>query len=251
MATFVGLDLAWTPHRESGVCVLEGDDRGLRVATIETVVATPREFAERIAGTGDDVVAAIDAPLVVREGRRAEALLARHFGRYGAYGYVANRPFLERMRGLAGPELGSLLAAAGVSLDPTEIGRNASGRFAFEMYPHAAQVVLFGLRRILRYKRGRLDARRSELELYRTCLAQLVDASPIAAPGPLQELLWTPLDGATGRELKQVEDRLDALTCALAAFEAWQHGIAASEVFGSADAGSIAVPGMARDERFA
>lgn len=250
MAIFAGIDLSWTARHETGICILEGDRDSLRVVALEAAVLSPAEVAAQLTRAGDTVVAAIDAPLLVTKERRAEAALARAFGRYGAYAYAARPEFLERVGGDAGPKLASYLGEASFLLDPLVLEREARGRFALEVYPHAQQVVLFGLQRILRYKRGSLATRREALDVYRCCLAQLADAHPFEARGIIDELLWAPLVGMTGAQIKRIEDQLDALTCAISAFEAWTHGIVAEEVFGDAGNGYITVPGVARDERF-
>jgi predicted RNase H-like nuclease len=46
----------------------------------------------------------------------------------------------------------------------------------------------------------------------------------------------------SGRTLKDIEDRLDAAACAVAAFHAWKFGAAGLEVFGDVQNGYIAVP---------
>lgn len=250
MAVFAGIDLSWTARHETGICILEGDHGGLRLAELEAEVLSPEEVAARLTRAGDTVVAAIDAPLVVTTERRAEAALARTFGRYGAYAYAARPEFLERVGGNAGSKLASFLGKADFEINPLALSREARGRFALEVYPHAQQVVLFGLRRILRYKRGRLADRREELDVYRCCLAQLADVLPFESTGAIEQLLWAPLDGMPGTALKRIEDQLDAFTCAISAFEAWTHGVATAEVFGDARNGYITVPGLARDERF-
>ena len=88
---------------------------------------------------------AIDAPLLVLPGRRAERELATVFGRFKACAYSANMPFLQRMNGLAGPNLATLLKASGFALEPSALRRRSHGRFALEVFPHPAHVVLFDL----------------------------------------------------------------------------------------------------------
>ena len=114
MPAFIGLDLAWTPHHATGICVFEGDETGLRFVELSCETATPAAFANFCESFGDDVVVAIDAPLVVTDDRRAEAELARVFGKYRASAYSANLGFLTRMNGLAGPNLAMELGKRGL-----------------------------------------------------------------------------------------------------------------------------------------
>ncbi len=245
MTVFVGLDLAWTQGRPSGICVLEGDASGVTLTRLGTETLRPTEFADLIAGYGPDVVAAIDAPLVVEPGRRAERELARVFGRFHAGAYVANRPFLEKMGGMAGPFLGAELRERGFSLDPGTLSPGSRGRFALEVFPHPAHIVFFGLGHIIRYKKGRVAARRRGLDEYRGHLTALLEATlpgVLGAPA-LVPLLAVSLASLRGRELKAVEDTLDALTCALVAYHCWAPGSEGFEMFGCAECGHIVVPG--------
>lgn len=244
MVAFVGLDLAWTARNASGVCILLGEGERLALFLLRCQVDTAAGFAGLLESLGDDVVAAVDAPLVVADGRRAEAELARVFGRYGAYAYSARPAFLEKMDGLAGPRLGAELHARSWQLDPLRLQPQARGRFAFETYPHAAHVAHFGLRTILQYKKGPLESRRAGLRAYqqhlRTLLRRL--APTLLADPPIAHLLEPARVQCGGREVKAVEDRLDAITCALMAVAAWREGLAAGDVFGRPESGCIAIP---------
>jgi predicted RNase H-like nuclease len=203
-------------------------------------------------GHGGSVVAAVDAPLLRRPGCMAERELARAFGRYHAAAYNANMDFLERKGLLAGPRLGEALLSARFSLDPLALTACAEGRFAFEMYPHAFHVAAFGLERRLGYKKGRIAGRKAELAVYQEQLRAMVGrlAPGLADDERVVDVLASSALTATGRALKALEDRLDALTCALAALIAWRDGISAGDVFGDAESGYIAVPGLLRDPRF-
>ncbi len=244
MTVFAGLDLAWTTHRETGVCVFEGDAMGLRLEWLGAVVATPCEFADWLEGLGNDVVAAIDAPLVVEEGRWAERALGRVFGRYQASAYTASLAFLSPW-GLAGPRLGRQLRGRGFSLDPAGLTEQTAGRFAFEMYPHAAHIAMFGLERILKYKKGHVDTRREALRTYQRLLSAELAAFPaVGIDSRLVAVLDPGVTEARGRALKHLEDQLDALTCALVAYRCWLLGPAGYSVFGCARHGYIVTPGL-------
>jgi predicted RNase H-like nuclease len=45
-----------------------------------------------------------------------------------------------------------------------------------------------------------------------------------------------------GQALKNLEDRLDALTCAYVAYHCWRHGPDGFQVFGCGEHGCIVVP---------
>jgi predicted RNase H-like nuclease len=243
MAVFIGLDLAWTVGRETGVCVLEGDECGLEVRRAECMVGSPEEFADLCVDARPDVVVGVDAPLIVGDGRRAERELNRVFGRYRAGAYAANAAWLAGFGGEAGPRLGELLRKRGFNLDPGAIAPRARGWHALEVYPHAAHVRLFGLEQRMAYKRGPVAARRLALALYQGHLREECERRS-AGLGEVEALAEVLADGAVearGRELKRLEDQLDAVTCALVAHHAWLHGSAGLEVYGDMR-GYIAVP---------
>jgi predicted RNase H-like nuclease len=156
MVVIAGIDLAWSGRKPTGVCLLEVEDLSSRVVDIS--VTPPDTDAEAVlhllAALGPDVVAGIDAPLIVGPNRRAEAELARAYGRFGVFAYAARIDFLDRHRIGEGPRLGALLAASGWDLSPAGIAAEASGRRALEVFPHATAVSLLGAAFALKYKKG-------------------------------------------------------------------------------------------------
>ena len=263
MPTFIGLDLAWTAHREnvpfeSGLCVLEGRSRGdLRCSRIEAARLHVTDLADElagIAGGNTPVVAAIDAPLVVTAERAAESALNRVFGRFHAGAYHASLAWLERKDLRAGPRLADAIKARGFELDPDRLrGGDQVGRVAVEVFPHTIHVRLFDLGGRLAYKKGRVANRRDAMREYQQHLKEWLEAN---APGVLRngsvEEALSPLtiEGRPGSSktepsLKHYEDILDGLTCALGAWLAWRSP-ADWETFGDAANGYIVAP-RARD----
>ncbi len=243
MTVFVGLDLAWTAYRESGICAF--DDRG-HVHVLETRVATAEEFANLACSFGDDVAVAVDAPLVVTPLRAAERAVARAFARFRASPHQANLALLQATHRMAGPALHAALRARGFRCDPAPITPQAPGRHAMEVYPHAAHVRLFDLRERLPYKRkkGRSVAFvRTQLCLYQEHLWLLLAREfPALLEDPaIQALLAPAAVVRRGLDLKRLEDMLDALTCAWVAWHAWRHGASRIEVFGD-EHGHVVVP---------
>ena len=224
----------------------------VRLARLDAAVWPVEPLADYLIGLGSDVIVAVDAPLVRTVQCTAERELARAFGRYKASAYNANVDFLTRKGLLAGPQLGEALRARGFALVPLAISAFADGRHAFEMYPHAAHVVHFKLDERLKYKKGPLPLRREGIHDYQRRLAALLKRDlPAVAASPTVLAAFD--DGGPelgARQLKHLEDTLDALTCAHAAWRAWRDGIAPSEVFGNATNGHIAVPGLRFDARF-
>lgn len=253
MPVFIGLDLAWTPHHESGVCILEGDAGSIRLVSLDWRSDTPRAFAAMCDAAGKDVVVGIDAPLIVHPERRAEADLAAVFGKYKAAAYVATLPFLQRMDGLAGPALAWLLRGLGFTLAPSQLTRQAPGRFALEVFPHPAHVVLFGLPERLAYKKGPLSRRRGVLRQYQQHLGTLlaIEMPSVAASADVRALLSGRALDVPGRQLKRIEDLLDAVTCAYVGYHSWRHGPAGFRAFGCDEHGTIVTPWPFRHPTYA
>jgi predicted RNase H-like nuclease/ppGpp synthetase/RelA/SpoT-type nucleotidyltranferase len=240
----VGVDLAWGQRNPTGVAVLDADGRLVHVSqqqTDEQVLAAIGPYVE------GPCVVAFDAPLVVTNptgNRPAEARLNADFAKYDAGAHPSNTGKKEFRDGT---RAGRLAETLGLSLDPW-----SGDRRALEVYPHAANVALFRLGRILRYKNrtGRtLDLLRSELLRLTAYLEGLATASPSMDVTGNDE--WKALVAAAetaGRksELRFVEDQVDAVVCAYVAL------LAASRperltTYGDLETGMIVTPTLPPD----
>ncbi len=186
---------------------------------------------------------AVDAPTLIPNAtgmRLPDKLAHKHFGRYHAGCYPANlgRPFAQRT-----VDFGLSLEAQGFAHAPV-ITPQTLGRFQIEVFPHPAIVHLFGLTRILKYKKGTLAERRLELMKLRQ---HILDTLPTLEPAlnfssvPLCAS-FLPEIAATGAALKAVEDQLDSLICAYVAAHWWYWGSDRNWVLGDATTGYIVVP---------
>ena len=230
MTTFVGLDLAWTSHRETGICWFEGNEPDtLRCVRLEAAVCRVEDLATEVAAVPGPLVIAVDAPLIVTRRRWVEREIGRRFGRHKASAHSANLDLLRRTGRTAGMDLGEVLKQWGVVLDPAGLLRGKrNGRNAVEVYPHTIHVRLFGLDERLPYKqrKGRTVAyRRSVICRYQSYLESELQSE---APGVLRDrdlkrtLSHETAMAARGNALKRLEDELDAVTCALAAYLIWR-----------------------------
>jgi pyridoxamine 5'-phosphate oxidase len=178
----------------------------------------------------------IDAPIVIPNAagmRIADRLAHSFYGKYHAGAYPASRArtFWKRTT-----RLSSSLAKLGFG-HGDEWAPKRSGRFQIEVHPHAAAVQLFLLDRIVKYKKGRLEERASELKRLRGLLLERLPALvPRLAITELPEI------PASGRELKAVEDQLDAVLAAYIAAHWWYWGRERNEVLGNSRLGYIVVP---------
>ncbi len=234
---FIGIDFGWT-SQPSGLCGLEWRDRQLhlveltRLGAIADILAWVDQFLPANCPGG----IAVDAPTLIpnETGMRLPDRLAhKHFGKYHAGCYPANRslPFAERVL-----QLGSNLEARGFHHAP-DIHPQQTQRFQIEVFPHPAMIHLFGLSRILKYKKGRVAERRSELIRLRDYLLTVLPSLE-----PALHLSSLPAIPTKGTALKVVEDQLDSIICAYVAAHWWYWGIEKNWVLGDRTSGYIIVP---------
>lgn len=234
MNTFIGVDLGWY-GKPSGLASIRLEKTGLRLCGVERLEAADEilDWIRHETGTGNAVVA-VDAPLMIRNQtgiRPAERELNADFRRFHAGCHAANlsRPFAQNVIAFS-RKLEELGYAHGAAAKPRQ-----KGRFQIEVHPHAAAVSLFGLDRIIKYKRGPRDERARGLRrLRRLMLSHLPELDPPFAP----QLPGVPLTG----NLKPAEDRIDAVLCAYVAAHWWRWGAKRNRVYGSEADGCIVVP---------
>jgi len=139
------------------------------------------------------------------------------------------------------------LEARGFRHDPN-IRPRWRARTIFELYPRAALVAHFGLPRILEYKsrgRGRpLAYRWREFARYQRLLGRLGAMDPPMRVG--REWERARVRGLRGRDLKALEDELDAITSAYVAAYFWTWGTRRCAVLGTLREGYIVTPTVGR-----
>jgi predicted RNase H-like nuclease len=185
---------------------------------------------------------AVDAPTLIPNltgMRLPDKLTHQYFHQYHAGCYPANlgRPFAQRT-----VEFGLSLEARGFTHAPVIVPKEL-GRFQIEVFPHPAIVHLFGLTRILKYKKGTLAERRLELIKLRQ---YILDILPTLEPTLNLCASSLPEIPTTRTALKAVEDQLDSLICAYVAAHWWYWGIERNWVLGDASTGYIVVPAPAK-----
>lgn len=232
--SFLGVDLGWY-GRPSGLASIGVDAEGLNLRTVARIekVEEILDWIQSEAGSGT-AVAAVDAPLVISNPtgiRDAERELNHDFRRFHAGCHAANlgRPFAQNVRSFS-----QQLTALGF-VHGAEMTARQQGRFQIEVHPHAATVNLFDLPRIVKYKRGRRDARSKELSRLRELMLSRLPLLDPALPLQLPEV---PLAG----NLKPVEDQIDAVMCAYIAAHWWSWAGHRNRVYGSNQKGHIVVP---------
>lgn len=236
---FLGVDLGWQSG-PTGLCCLHLDEGSLRLVALDRLQTVDDILAwiSRWAEGSTNAVVAVDAPTLIpnETGMRLPDRLAhKHFGRYDAGCYPANlgRPFATKL-----VAFGLALESLGFRHQPHSQPQ-PEGRFQLEVFPHPATVHLFGLSKILKYKKGTLAQRRPELEKLRQYQLSVL---PTLAPALNLQEADLPEIPFAGAAIKAVEDQLDSLTCAYVAAHWWTWGMERNWVLGDRAEGYIVVP---------
>ncbi|AGY57245.1 DUF429 domain-containing protein [Gloeobacter kilaueensis] len=234
----LGIDFGWQ-SQPSGLAALHfTGDKTLQLACPLECRSEPSDilgWVEAVVGEADAIVA-VDAPTLIPNAtgmRVPDREAHRLFGKYHAGCYPANlgRPYAQRTL-----DLGLQLEAHGF-VHADRLTPRQPGRYQIEVFPHPAIVELFGLDRIIKYKKGPLADRIRELGRYRELMLTVL---PHLAP-PVVNLELPPVP-ASGTALKALEDRLDGLLCAYVAAHWWYWGLERNRVLGSRSDGYIVVP---------
>lgn len=239
---FVGVDFGWSSGA-SGLCCLAWQDNWLEILDLTTILEI-NDILTWIDSWVDKTspgLVAVDAPTIINNPtgmRLADKLTHKYFGRYHAGCYPANLnlKFAKRTVGL-----GKSLTAMNFQHAPT-IKPKQLGRYQIEVFPHPATINLFGLEKILKYKKGRLGDRQQELIKLRNYIIKVLPSLKPALSKKSLAAIPTLDRQLTGKELKAIEDMLDSLICAYVAAHWWYWGEAKNLVLGDFDHGYIVIP---------
>jgi pyridoxamine 5'-phosphate oxidase len=218
------------------LAALDWDGTALHLVALDRL-AEPKDIVRWVqAQAGENAGIGIDAPIVIPNAagmRVADRLAHSFYGKYHAGAYPASRArsFWKRTTGLS-----SRLVRLGFR-HGDELSARIPGRFQIEVHPHAAAVQLFALDRIVKYKKGALSARSAELARLRQLM---LDRLPALVPSLALDTL--PEIPARAADLKDIEDRLDAVISAYVAAHWWYWGRERNEVHGDCKQGYIIVP---------
>ncbi|MFN4278644.1 DUF429 domain-containing protein [Thermosynechococcus sp.] len=225
---FLGVDLAWKGGA-SGYCCLQWQGQCLELVRLDRSRDTDELLAwiDRDAPSSQAAMVAVDAPLIIpnpRGMRTCDRQCHQLLGRYHAGCYPANQqsPFASHTTGFS-----EALSQRGFRHAPT-LTPQEQGRFQIEVFPHATAIALFQLDQIIKYKKGRLTERTKGLRHLRDLIAGRL---PHCEPPLVLEL--TADIPTSGRDLKALEDQLDAVLCAYTAAYWWYWGRDRHWVLGS------------------
>ena len=203
---YIGIDLAWGEKNYSGFCVLCEDKNRLKtldvklLKTIDEIVLEIQKYSDSKLHVG------VDAPLVVPNetgNREIEKNFNKDFARYKISMLPANKKLLTKYSPkIRSEELFKRLTDLGFQRDYN------SDKVIFEVYTHSTISMLFNKHKILPYKRkkGRnTEFIKEQLAIYKKYLSSVVRSHAI-----FKEDIST----CRGQNLKDYEDKLDAITCA-------------------------------------
>ena len=237
---FIGIDLAWSENNKSGIAILEGDNKKVKLISTSLALKDP-EIIELIEKSVKDnnALISIDAPLIVpnKDGRRlAEALVGKLFRKYNAGAHPSNRKRLSSFTGsIRGEEISKLLEKLNFEHSPY-IKKQEQSRKFFEVYPHPSMVVLFNLSTVIPYKskpKRTYDSRYKAFEQYQNYLRDLNIKN--------SEIISQDVTKLKAQKLKNYEDQLDAIFCAYLSYYAWLYP-ENCEILGNMKDGYILTP---------
>lgn len=241
---FIGIDFGWTSGA-SGLCCLEWQKKNLKLLDLTVLfeVDSILDWVDNWIASDKPGIVAIDAPTIINNQtgmRLAEKLTHKYFGRHHAGCYPANlnSTFSDRTTGL------SLKLAKRKFFHAPTIIPQQFGRYQIEVFPHPATINLFGLDRILKYKKGKIAERQQELNKLRKYIIRVLPSLEPALSRASTQKTPVVMGNKTGKELKEIEDQLDSLVCAYIAAHWWYWGLSNQKnmVLGNLEEGFIVIP---------
>ena len=242
---FLGIDLGWQ-SQPSGLCYLELIDGKLQLQDLDRLdaIADILAWVDNCVKADESGIIAVDAPTLIPNAtgsRLPDKLTHKHFGKYHAGCYPANLGLAFAQRTV---NFGLELESRGYIHAPTMEAQKL-GRYQVEVFPHPAIVQLFGLQKILKYKKGKLGDRHIELtKLYNYITDILPSLEPNLNLDRNSDLLNFGVLNTTcsGKVLKASEDKLDSVICAYVAAYWWYWGEQRNLVLGDESTGYIVIP---------
>jgi predicted RNase H-like nuclease len=242
MKTAVGIDPSWVLTHPTGISIMEDAGDGW---TVTSTTAAIMDIDAIRAGfptpSNQPVAGAVGTPLWIpnETGIRecdhqvVSRYIDRKIGVYPCNSVIAAR------RGWKTIDIRVALEDAGYVEAPA-----AAPAVYFETYPHPALVNLLDLPSRPEYKKGRIADRHRGLQRLGRHLHDLATTRGIrfADDRTRRATIPTDLEALGGRDLKLVEDRLDAFVCAVIAADWLDFGRDGNEIIGAPGQGLMIFP---------
>lgn len=238
---FIGIDLAWTYKNESGICVI--DESG-DVLVLESAVFSDENLVNIIKTySGEKLHIAIDAPLVVNNetgSRQAERDLQR--GRihgHRLFAFNSNRTFMiKAYKGIRGEVLSNLIIE---HLPNISIGMNGQDSSIVETFPTGIVSGLFPDIFPVKYKRKKgmtFEETVGQMKLMTERIGLFEQQNIISG---FSDKLIVDETTITRKHHKHLEDKLDAVLCALGLYLVHEK-LAEPRKLGTDEEGFILIP---------
>lgn len=240
---FIGIDLAWTYKKETGICVL--DETG-EVQTLESKIFSNQELLHRIDQYAHETLAvAVDAPLVVKNetgSREAErALMKSRIHGHRLFAFMASRRFLINNFGeIRGEKLAEEILS-GFSRMDFRISLESGKSTIMESFPTGICLGLFPDIAPVKYKRkSKIPYEETKNQMERL-LDRLKELEYQGTVKGLSSKLFSKGFELNKKNHKPMEDKVDAFLCAYGLFAVF-HGTAEPRIFGDIQEGFIMIP---------
>lgn len=228
---FIGLDLAWSEKNDSAISVIHGDGKeGILIKTFLSLRKNEQIYDIISDFENKDILLAVDAPLIVKNKtgtRKVDRLITKKFGKYDASAYPVNRRILLSYGGgkIRGEEIVKFANRNGIVHNPIlnkPMQKNI--KRIFEVYPHPATIILFGLKKTLKYKarkKRKTEFRLKELIKFRSLILSLKKSTPALLME--KRFLHNPIS-------LRDEHLMDSILCAYIAYYYWYWGFEKCEI---------------------
>jgi predicted RNase H-like nuclease len=212
---YIGIDLAWGEKNPSGFCVLQYNNKGLKLLDVKLLL-TLTEILEEISKYQDSKVCiGVDAPLLIpnESGNRE---IEKEFNKDFSSHKISMLPVNQKIMQKYSPSIRSQKLYEALYQKGYRRNKDAK-KSIFEVYPHATIAVCFNQYNILPYKRKKGRSVlfiKEQLTRYQGFLQKVLLKHPF-----LQE----EIKNLRGASLKAYEDQLDAISSAYTLFYIQSH----------------------------
>lgn len=203
-----GIDLAWHGLKPSGLALGRLHNQILYVDTLVSEVLNNDAICRLVQDYQPNGIA-IDAPLIITNPtgmRECEREIGRRYGAKGASCHTANLSLFPN----------STSMQLSKQLQQLHYEHIRGAQWQIEVYPHPAIIELFNLDYRLAYKKGTVAQRKAGQMLLANHLLALATRLPFAlqlAEDIMVAISENAIQQLKGAQLKQNEDKLDALVC--------------------------------------
>lgn len=247
---FIGIDLAWTYKKESGICIM---DEGGCVLLSDAKVYSDEELVNIVLNYIDEeVCVGIDASIIVKNeqgSRPAEGLMMRdRIHGHCLQAFNSNRSYFNKaFGGIRGERIFDGIKKSDVNSKVTDVFGSECIR-VMEVFPTGVCLGLFPDLYPLKYKiKGKRAFVDSKSDMGRL-IARITMLDDVVKNDVFNQFVSQDIESMTQKVYKHFEDQVDAFLCAYGMYEVWK-GSADQRLYGDAVDGFMMVPIVKEDKR--